>query len=100
MDRTISSAPHASMPTLFQKIRLAIRRWNRRREEANKSFVTRNAWAPPNVARASARLADENPVYMEGLAVVFLDDAGRIADYLHAEDGDVIDVRDGTPLAP
>ena len=36
----ISSEP---MPTLMQKIRLAFRGWQRRREESEKEFLTRNA---------------------------------------------------------
>jgi hypothetical protein len=88
------------MPTLFQKIRLAIRGWNRRREEANQEFVKRSAWTPPNVGRASARPVDEKPIDMEGLAVAFLDDSGRIAYYLDTETGEVVDVRDDTTLAP
>jgi hypothetical protein len=36
---------------------------------------------------------------MEGLAVAFLDDSGRIAYYLDTETGEVVDVRDGTTLA-
>jgi len=88
------------MPTLFQKIRLAIRGWNRRREEANQEFVNRNTWTPPSVGRASARPVDETPIDMEGLTVAFLDDSGRIAYYLDTETGEVVDVRDGSTLAP
>ena len=88
------------MPTLFQKIRLAIRGWNRRREEANQEFVKRSAWTPPNVGRASARPVDEKPIDMEGLTVAFLDDSGRIAYYLDTDTGEVVDVRDGAALAP
>src|SRR6266550_3704705 len=90
----------AAMPTLFQKIRLAIRGWNRRREEANQAFVARSTWTPPNVGRASARPSDQANIDMEGLAVAFLDDSGRIAYYLDTETGDVAEVRDGTALAP
>src|SRR5207247_6732954 len=88
------------MPTLFQKIRLAIRGWNRRREEANQEFVKRSAWTVHNVGRASARPVDETPIDMEGLTVAFLDDSGRIAYYLDSETGEVVDVRDDTTLAP
>ena len=36
------------MPTLMQKIRLAFRGWNRRREEAQRAFVAQGTqWAPP-----------------------------------------------------
>jgi len=44
------------MPTFMQKIKLAIRGWNRRREEADKAFIAKNTWqAPADVGRASAR---------------------------------------------
>jgi len=88
------------MPTLFQKIKLAIRGWNRRREEANQAFVTRSAWTAPDVGRASARPTKAAPIDIDGLVVAFLDDSGRIAYYLDAESGEVVDVRDGTMLAP
>ena len=90
------------MPTLMQKIRLALRGWNRRREEANREFVGKNMWGP---ASAGPEAADRlkpvltETVDMEGLTVAFLDDSGRIAYYLDTESGEVVDVRDGTPLA-
>lgn len=87
------------MPTLFQKIRLAIRGWNRRREEANQAFVQRNTWSVPNVEQASARSTD-SAIDTEGLVCAFLDDSGRIVYYLDTETGDVVDVRDGSELAP
>jgi hypothetical protein len=89
------------MPTLMQKIKLAIRGWNRRREEANQSFVERNAWssatAPqsPDVGRASARPI----VDIDGLVCAFLDESGRIAYYLDTDTGEVIEIHDGTALA-
>jgi hypothetical protein len=89
------------MPTFFQKIRLAIRGWNRRREEANQAFVARSTWKAPDVGQASARpAAGQTPIDMDGLIVAFLDDSGRIAYYFDTETGDVVDVRDGTTLAP
>jgi len=89
------------MPTLMQKIKLAIRGWNRRREEANREFVAGNLWGPASAGPEADRL---NPVLtttidMEGLVCAFLDDSGRIAYYLDTESGEVVDVRDGTALA-
>jgi hypothetical protein len=97
------------MPTLMQKIRLALRGWSRRREEAQKEFVARNVgWsapappspagrqAPPPAASSSA----SSPPDIDGLVVAFLDDSGRIDYYLDRESGEVIDVRDGATLPP
>lgn len=91
------------MPTLMQKIRLAIRGWSRRREEAEKEFLAKNAWGPASAGPEVDRLkpaATQTPVDTEGLTVAYLDDSGRIAYYLDTETGEVVDVRDGTALAP
>ena len=90
------------MPTLFQKIRLAIRGWNRRREEANRKFVATNVWTPASAGANAGRLkpAATPAIDMEGLTVAFLDDSGRIDYYLDTETGDVVELRDGTSLAP
>jgi len=92
------------MPTLMQKIRLALRGWSRRREEAQKEFVAKNVgWgvpppverqAPPPVASSSSKKVAD----IDGLVVAFLDDSGRIDYYLDRESGEVIDVRDGAAL--
>ena len=89
------------MPTLLQKIRLAIRGWNRRREEANAKFVASNVWEPASAGPgATDRLKPVlTQVDMEGLVCAFLDDSGRIAYYLDNETGEVVDVRDGSELA-
>ena len=89
------------MPTLMQKIRLAIRGWSRRREEAEKEFLARNTWSvgrsqPPAPEAGAATHAIDT----EGLTVAYLDDSGRIAYYLDTESGEVVDVRDGSALAP
>jgi hypothetical protein len=91
------------MPTLMQKIRLAIRGWSRRREEAEKEFLAKNVWGPASAGPEVDRLkpaATQTPVDTEGLTVAYLDDSGRIAYYLDTETGEVVDVRDGTVLAP
>jgi hypothetical protein len=87
------------MPTLMQKIKLAFRGWNRRREEAEQEFLQRNTWQPPTVGQASASPEKTN-IDREGLVVAYLDDSGRIDYYLDTESGDVVDVRDGSALAP
>lgn len=85
----------------MQKIRLAIRGWSRRREEANQAFVASNVWAPASAGAESGRLkpAATQTIDMEGLVCAFLDDSGRIAYYLDTETGEVVDVRDGGALA-
>src|SRR2546421_13024277 len=77
----------ANMPTLRQKIRLAIRGWNRRREEANAKFVASNVWEPASAGSgATDRLKPVlTQVDMEGLVCAFLDDSGRIAYYFDNE---------------
>src|ERR1700682_56223 len=97
------------MPTLMQKIRLAFKGWNRRRDEARveaqKDFVTRNVGggapgAPGHAADkpSGQTLASDRAPDMDGLIVAFLDDSGVIAYYLDCEVGEVLDVRDGSAL--
>jgi len=91
------------MPTLMQKIRLAIRGWSRRREEAEKEFLAKNTWSGGlQAADGGLKPAapQTTPVDTEGLTVAYLDDSGRIAYYLDTETGEVVDVRDGTTLPP
>jgi hypothetical protein len=92
------------MPTLMQKIRLAFKGWNRRRDEAQKEFVSRNAgWgvqsapAAQGAARPAGTVAPTHD--LDGLVVAFLDDSGVIAYYLDCDAGEVVDVRDGSTLA-
>jgi hypothetical protein len=110
------------MPTLMQKIRLALKGWNRRREEREREFVARNVgWggggagglkaAAPQAPQAPSGAAGFSPPTngfsppasaspdLEGLAVAYLDDSGRIDYYLDTTTGEVIDVRDGSSLA-
>jgi hypothetical protein len=89
------------MPTLMQKIKLAIRGWNRRREESAREFVAQStSWAPPAHTGRSLTPGVTAEIDMEGLVCAFLDDSGRIAYYLDTESGDVVDVRDSRALAP
>jgi len=84
--------------SFFQKIRLVLRGWQRRRDEREQEFVRRSvSWvaheAParaPAAHQSAARVIDS-----EGLQVAFLDDSGRILHYLDVESGDIVEVRDG-----
>ena len=78
----------------MQKLRLALRGWSRRREEAKKDFLAKNtAWssggqAPPPVESPRATTA----IDIDGLTVAYLDDSGHFAHYLDTENGEVVDV--------
>jgi hypothetical protein len=86
----------------MQKIRLALRGWNRRREEKEKEFLAKNAvWGsgaqPPSAVRPPAQEQPRAAVLhidLEGLTVAYLDDSGQIQHYLDVETGDVIDTRE------
>jgi len=84
----------------MQKIRLALRGWNRRREEKEKEFLAKNLWsgAPSPPAVPSAALGQPGAavlhIDLEGLTVAYLDDSGQIQHYLDVETGDVIDARE------
>jgi hypothetical protein len=83
------------MPTLMQKIRLGIRGWQRRREESEKEFLTRNAsWSAPAPAVSAAPTKTRTfAIDMEGLTVAYLDDSGQLAHFLDTSDGEIVDVR-------
>ena len=80
------------MPTLMQKIRLAIRGWNRRRDEKQREFLAKNTvWAPASAGAAGLKPAStQKHVDMDGLTVAYLDASGR-AHYLDIETGDVVE---------
>lgn len=84
------------MPTLMQKIRLVFRGWQRRREEREKEFMTRNvgwgAATPDAVAIAPAK-ARTFTIDTEGLTVAYLDDSGQLVHFLDTEDGEMVDLR-------
>lgn len=89
----------------MQKLRLAWRGWARRREEAQKEFLAKNAnWgvgqAPspvPSTRQAGAPVATRTD--LEGLQVAYLDDSGRINYFLDTENGEVVEARDGETFA-
>jgi hypothetical protein len=85
-----------AMPTLMQKIRLAFRGWQRRREENEKEFLTRNAsWGTtvPTVAAVAPPKIRGFAIDTEGLTVAYLDDSGQLAHFLDTSDGEIVDVR-------
>ena len=84
------------MPTLMQKIRLALRGWSRRREERDREFLAKNAWSP-GLSRAEPQPAEAgapSQFDMDGLTVACLDSSGQLSHYLDIETGDVIDTRE------
>jgi arylamine N-acetyltransferase len=93
----------------MQKLRLAFRGWQRRRADAQKEFVAKNAsWggvgqAPSPVAVPARGGQAGAPVLhtidLEGLQVAYLDDSGVIVYYLDTESGEVVEARDGEKYA-
>ena len=83
------------MPTLMQKIRLVIRGWQRRREQNDNEFVTRNAsWGTAPVVASPPRKSSRTFVVdTEGLTVAYLDDSGQLAHFLDTDSGDIVDLR-------
>jgi hypothetical protein len=81
----------------MQKIRLAVRGWNRRREEKEREFLAKNLWSggqpPPPAVQEQPRAAVLH-MDLEGLTVAYLDDSGQIQHYLDVQTGDVIDTRE------
>lgn len=89
----------------MQKIRLALKGWNRRREERDREFVAKNTgWGAASVAAAPKQPNLSQPEFeidLEGLTTAYLDDSGRIAYYLDMATGEVVEVRDGAgPAEP
>jgi arylamine N-acetyltransferase len=89
----------------MQKLRLAFRGWQRRRADAQKEFVAKNAsWgvgqAPSPVPAAQTGVSEpHSTVDLEGLQVAYLDDSGVIVYYLDMESGEVVEARDGEKYA-
>jgi len=87
------------MPTLMQKLRLALRGWNRRREEKQQEFLARNLRPSPGAARHPLPASGERDGLrgailpdIDGLTVAYLDDSGHFAHYLDTDTGDILDV--------
>jgi hypothetical protein len=84
-----------AMPTLMQKIKLAIRGWNRRREEKDREFLAKNVWSGgPQAAGGPKPSAPQKNIDLEGLTVAYLEDSGLFRHYLDIETGDVVDSRE------
>jgi hypothetical protein len=80
----------------MQKIRLVFRGWQRRREEREKEFLSRNAgWGATVPAAVSTAPAKKRTFVIdtEGLTVAYLDDSGHFAHFLDTHDGDIVDLR-------
>lgn len=82
--------------SFFQKLKLAIRGWSRRREQAavrqQQEFLQRNtAWTAAPAPASKARDDSRSTVDLEGLQVAFLDDSGRMEHYLDVESGEVVE---------
>lgn len=96
------------MPTLMQKLRLALRGWSRRREEAQKEFLARNLpqRPSPGAARHALPASGERAGVrgailpdIDGLTVAYLDDSGHFAHYLDTVTGDILDIPAGETRA-
>lgn len=87
----------------MQKLRLAWRGWVRRREEAERAFVAKNAsWGVGQTLLSVPKTqtgVSVPQVDLEGLQVAYLDDSGRIVYYFDTENGEVVDARDGETYA-
>jgi len=86
----------------MQKLRLAFRGWQRRRADAQKEFVAKNASWGGGVGQAPSPVPAQpkgNEVDLEGLQVAYLDDSGVIVYYLDTESGEVVEARDGEKFA-
>ena len=89
------------MPTLMQKLRLALRGWSRRREEAQKAWLERERGGMAAAVKAPARPAHStSAIDIDGLTVAYLDDSGHFAHYLDTETGDILDVATNQRFEP
>jgi hypothetical protein len=95
--------------SFFQKMRLVLRGWSRRRDDRQQEFLRRNAaWTPavatpqPQAQPQTAPLHSTKTIDidLEGLQAAYLDGSGQIAYYLDIENGEVVDVRDGATMDP
>ena len=79
----------------MQKIQLAIRGWNRRRDEKQQEFLKHNTWSGAPAADGGLKpAATSRHIDIEGLTVAYLDDSDHFQHYLDLENGDVIDSRE------
>src|SRR5207237_8227618 len=82
------------MPTLMQKIRLAIRGWNRRREENEQEVLKQNVWgggrapSPVHIGQPGAAVLH---MHIDSLTVAYLDGSEQVHVYLDVRKQEVID---------
>jgi hypothetical protein len=80
--------------TFWQRIRVALHVWAKRREQRNEEFLRRNAGWGSGVA-ATARTGESvrsgPAIDLEGLQAAYLDRSGRIAYFLDVESGEVVE---------
>jgi hypothetical protein len=93
--------------SLLQKIGLAWRGWNRRREQRNAEFLAKQpTWgtppppAPPATPgpTATASASSGPDIDREGLQVAYLDDSGSMLHFLDTASGEVLDLPVTSPL--
>jgi len=83
--------------SLMQRLRLWWRGSQRRREEKDREFLSKNTWQPP--APEAAAPVSQQPsaasqsVDREGLQAAYLDRSGVILYYLDKETGEVVESR-------
>lgn len=87
--------------SLFQKLKLGLRGWNRRRAESaarrDEDFVARSTpWAKvaPAPDTRTNQVAAKTPVDLEGLQVAYLEGSGAIEHYFDTQTGEVVELRD------
>jgi hypothetical protein len=88
--------------SLFQKLKLGLRGWNRRRAESaarrEEDFLARSTtWAKvPETPRTLTPevAAARTQVDLEGLQVAYLEGSGAIEHYFDVQTGDVVELRD------
>ena len=88
--------------SLFQKLKLGLRGWNRRRAESaakrDEEFVARSTpWAKGAPAAPETRtnqVAAKTTVDLEGLQVAYLEGSGAIEHYFDTQTGEVVEPRD------
>lgn len=80
------------MPTFLQKIRLAFKGWNRRRDERDRELLAKHSWGPSaQPAKATPPAVANVAIDVEGIQVAYLDTSGRTHFYLDTKSGDVVE---------
>jgi len=87
--------------SFFQKVRVIIRVWSRRREESaasrRRAFLEKEiSWGETNAPPTARTTSRSSRFDIEGLQIAWLDDSGQIAYYLDRDSGDVIESPPGS----